>query len=132
MHPKIMARRIEAFTKKQQKMIRNHGYVIHMVARESTHTHGLLENFGHPEIECVLPMDPNILGHLLKDLGERVKAGVCLQDGQQLNDLIQHLPVKLVASPNGLRLILPDPEGKLEKEEMHPDYAAQYEGLAKN
>ena len=46
-----------------------------------------------------------------------------------ITDLIQDFPVKLVASANGLRIILPDPKGNLERERMEPKYAAQYDGL---
>lgn len=128
MHKRMLDRRLCVFFKKQKLLKAKYGYVIHAVPGQSTHTHGLYESFGHPEIECTLPTDPNLLMHLVRDLAERVKGGQFFTSGEMVDDLIQNFSVKLAGCPTGLRLILPDPNGSLDVSTMLPDYAAQYKG----
>jgi hypothetical protein len=66
---------------------------------------------------------------LLFDLGRRVKAGTRFSAGDTVADVIQDFAVKLVACADGLRLIVPDSKGELEREKMEPAYASQYNGL---
>ena len=125
-----------------------HGWIAELVADDSDsptgfnlHTHGLRENYSHPDFQIVVPL-PDKVGHaLLVTLAERVKAGERFEAGQKVADVIegggrlegQELLVKMVeATECGrpvLRVILPDPRGKLELGEINEQYAKQYADL---
>ena len=67
---------------------------------------------------------------IISTVADRVRTGEKLADGQLLNEVIKNFPVKLYAAKEGgrdvFRIILPDPEGKLEQDEMNDQYKTQY------
>lgn len=78
----------------------------------NTHTHGL-EKYGHLDFQVVLAMPPELIGHLLNDLGLRVQAGEKFKDGDVIDDLLANgYLVRLIeveeTGRKVLRLLLPD------------------------
>lgn len=97
------------------------------------HTHGVRESFGHPDLQLVLPIAPEKASDLLRSFVLEVKKGRYFKDGQVVDDLLQDgFKVKFVKVDEGgrevLRVILPDPQGNVEKDAMDEAYAAQYQG----
>jgi hypothetical protein len=111
--------------KQHQEILKRNGFVIHVVPGQ-VHTHGLLENYDHDDIECVVPVSSSIIYTILNDIGQRIKAGEKFVADIEYDKIIKNFNVKFIKSDPGLRLILPDPEGQLDREKMQPEYAVQY------
>jgi Domain of unknown function (DUF4262) len=118
-----------------------HGWIVHFIAEGAetptgfdAHTHGLQENYNHPDFQIVIPL-PQKVGHtLMITLADRVKAGERFQAGQKVAEVIHGAGglVKLIdATECGrpvLRVILPDPHGKLDLGEIDDQFVRQYDG----
>jgi len=121
----------EAFQKHQDEMLEKHGWVVHYVIDHGIHTHGLAENFDHPDLEITLPADPKILHPVFSGIVEQIKDGKKFSDGE-ISDTVLSGDYKalFVEAQEGnrtvLRIILPDSDGNLEQEKMVPCYAEQY------
>ena len=106
------------------------GWFAHQVPG-NYHTHGVLESFGHQDIQVVLQIDPNAIHRIVSGVINDIKEGKQFQAGQNYSKVIQKLDVTFIEATENdrtvLRLIFPDANGKLLKEEMDPDYAAQYD-----
>jgi hypothetical protein len=57
--------------KLETKSMKEYGWYAHLVQDDcacpnhfNAHTHGLLETFGHTDLQCCMPMDGNILMHI--------------------------------------------------------------------
>lgn len=79
----------------------------------NAHTHGLMEQFGHPDFQLVLNIDPNTIGGILNTLGIRVRNGEKFNAGDIVEDVIgDGYKVRLDAAVECdrivLRVILPD------------------------
>lgn len=122
---------IKKLQKQEEEMVKKYGYVVHLVAEAANyHTHYLMESFGHPELEIRLNIDPQVAAHFLNKLGERVVAGEKFTDKQILKDFFNPgFDGLLVKSSHGLRLIVPDEAGCLDKDEMNSVFAVQFEML---
>ena len=138
------------YRKWEQANMQNHGWIIHFVAQgdESSptgfnaHTHGLQQNYDHADFQVVIPLPQQVVHTIMITLADRVKAAERFQAGQTVADVIegggrltgQELLVKLVDATEGgrpvLRVILPDPNGKLDLGEINAQYARQYADLA--
>jgi hypothetical protein len=120
--------------------MQKHGWFADLVEQDpdsptgfNLHTHGLQENHHHPDFQIVVPL-PAKVGHaLLITLADRVKAGERFAAGQKIDGVIEGAGelVKLVVATEGdrrvLRVILPDPAGKLELGEINAQNARQYQ-----
>jgi hypothetical protein len=118
--------------------MKRHGWICHFVTDDESsptglnlHTHGLQENYQHPDFQIVVLL-PEKVGHsILIALADRVKAGEKFQDRQKVDEIIQRFPVKLIDAVECgrpvLRVILPDPRGKLDLGEIGDPYARQYD-----
>ena len=122
-------------------MITKHGFCVHYVKEEKTfpykvniHTHGIEDHLGHPDLQIVLPVPPDVAASLFAILYVKIKDGARFSDGQVLNtpeDEIK-LPIKFVSAKEGgrdlLRVILPDVEGRTSYSEMSDKFRRQYLG----
>jgi hypothetical protein len=122
-----------------QANMQKYGWIAELVERDpdsptgfNLHTHGLFENHDHLDFQIVVPL-PAEIGHtLLVTLADRVKAGERFTPGQKVDGVIDGAGglVKLVEATEGdrrvLRVILPDPAGKLDLGEINAQYARQY------
>lgn len=124
----------------ENKALAERGFYVHYVSSDSSsptnfnaHTHGLQAFGNHLDFQLVIPLPPGIAHNIICSLAERVKDGERFVSGQRLDSVIRNFEIKLVkASENDrdvLRIILPDPHGKLEPEEINEQYAAQYEDI---
>lgn len=116
------------------------GYYIHYVTSDpevgpglaNIHTHGIGETWGHPEFQVVVPIPPDVATAILDVLADRVKAGERFEAGRRYGDVIARLDVMMVEATEGgrpvLRVILPDPAGCLDREEIEPPWDRQWPG----
>jgi hypothetical protein len=126
---------------RNEKMLKQFGWFAHIVVDDpdsptqfNWHTHGLQERYGHRDFQIVCPLPPKVAHQIGTTLADRVKAGEAFGSGQKLAQVLREgLLVKLIAATecgrDVLRIILPDPRGKLDLGEIDEQFALQYEGL---
>lgn len=118
------------------------------------HTHGLMENFNHKDLECILPVEcyeedlKCIMGDnditrafvhsiyvVMEKVVERIKKGEKFKAGKCYNNINGELRIRMLSSVGTdgrdlLRIILPDLEDKLHKSlMMNEDYKKQFNGI---
>ena len=123
-----------------REKMKKHGWIVHFVPDDeqsptgtNIHTHGLQENFGHPDFQLIVPLPQKMAHNILINLADRVKAGEVFTDGQVVTGVIRGFEVKMVtATETGrvvLRVVIPAKDGKLDREEMSEPWVKQYADL---
>jgi len=142
MDKRIEQRRMKVLQNEQQEMIKEHGWFMHYVFEHhgelnglaNIHTHGLKENFNHPDIQVVLPLPPEVIHGVFSGIVEDVKNGRAFKPDVATKEVLQGYDVYFKEyTENGrkvLRLILPDPQGKFPfDEDCLDDYKSQFDVL---
>lgn len=142
MHEKIFKRRVQNMVSKEQEMLEEHGWLVHFVFESNgelnglanCHTHGLLENFGHKDLQIVLPISPENAHPLLSGIVSQIKEGRVFEPDIATSKVISNFDVFFKEFEENertvLRLILPDPNGKYPSDEDCEDpYNRQFEIL---
>lgn len=119
---------------KQLRAVSKHGFYAHLVpvggGFVNAHTHLVAEAFDHDDFQIVLSIPPQTISGIFHDFVDRVKAGEQFKDGDEVTGIIINGPVKLINAVENfrhvLRVILPDPEGKLDASEMREPFVEQY------
>jgi hypothetical protein len=119
--------------------IAKHGWFAHIVPDDNAlpykfnaHTHGMAENKGHPDFQIVLPLDHETTMGIFWRLAERIDDGERFDTriGEPVDRVIQMIPVAMARATEGdrevLRVILPDPQGKVLVREIDPQFLLQY------
>ncbi len=125
--------KLEAWMEQQ---LRECGWAAHIVPNSdesptgfNAHTHGLLESFGHPDLQVVYRFDPSTIGLLFNEVVERIKAGLVLTDGYQ-GEIVPGVSfVVITARESGrdvLRLVFPDDQGSLDRATMTQPQVQQF------
>lgn len=119
----------------EQDCMEKYGFWVHLVQDDESptginiHTHGL-ETYDHPDFQLIVPLPQQFAHSIVSDLANRVKNGERFSAEQNVDKVIKQWPVKLIdAEESGrkvLRIVLPDPDGKLERDEINDQYAIQY------
>jgi hypothetical protein len=129
--------------KTPEQMMEEHGWIVHYVfetdKREfnglcNIHTHGLEQNFDHPDFQVVLPLDPKVIHPVLSGMVADVKQGKQFLANVRDNRVLSGMDVMFKEfEENGrtvLRLIVPDPNGLLpDQEGCQEPYSRQFEEL---
>ena len=117
-----------------QKM-EKHGWIIHALSdAPGGHTHGLREVFGHPDLEVMLPVDPQTIGVWLHAIVNAIKDGEVFADGEEVEGIFS-CPVRfcdaIESGRSVLRVLFPDPQGRFPGElGCQPVFDEQMEGIA--
>ena len=119
----------------RQKNIEEFGYFAEFVVGGDTvnyHTHGVLENFDHPDFQIVLNIDPKTANWIFHDMVEKIKSGDRFEPGKVYSGILGNgyniaVTPAMESNRDVLRVILPDDSGSLESSEK--DYALQLENL---
>ena len=98
------------------------------------HTHGLQESFNHPDLQCVLSVDPKMIHSIFCTIVDKIKDGQIFRSGKCYEDILKGgFKVRFVSAKQGdrevLRMILPDKHGKLHKSLMEESFKIQYNGI---
>lgn len=130
MHKKIMDKRIQVTRDHEKQLLKEHGWLIHYVfeTEESSlnglaniHTHGLAETFGHMDLQVVLPIAPETIHPVLHGIVHDIKNGKVFHPNERSSEVLQGMDVYFAPytehDRDVLRLILPDPNGRLPFEE---------------
>ena len=128
----------------QNEMMEKHGWYVDCVfdsedckcesgTGADVHTHGLPESFGHPDLQCVLPINGKLIHSVFITIVNKIKEGKKFESGKCYSGLIKGFKLRFVesveCSRKVLRVILPDKNGKLHKNLMEEDFRVQYNGL---
>lgn len=132
---------LEATLRHEQEMMQKNGWYAHIVADEPSlplgfnyHTHGFPESFQSPDIQIILPLDQRVVHGVARIIAQRLREGRKFKLGEREGDLLgggfDVMFVEAVESDRPVwRVILPDGKNQLERDKMHPDFAAQWHGL---
>lgn len=99
----------------------------------NAHTHGLGDGTPpHPDLQLVLPLPDATVRAVFAAAIDRIAAGRRFVPGVVVTDLLRSLPATFARAREGgrevLRVILPDPAGRLGIDGCEPYYARQYDG----
>lgn len=129
MHKRIQERRnqeerFQEVKRRQDVALEEHGWFAHFVfdhdgnmgGMANCHTHGVWENFGHRDLQIVLPIQPEVAHGLFTTVVEQVKKGRIFKTDTAEDKVINNLDVHFREYEDQgrklLRIILPDPTGK--------------------
>jgi hypothetical protein len=98
----------------------------------NVHTHGLLESFGHPDFQIVLPLAERVAHAILITLADAVKEGRRFAPGDVAGGIIEGYDVGFATATECgrevLRVIIPGPDGRVRRGEIGGGYEVQYDG----
>lgn len=127
--------RHDALVQWSKDMLDKYGFFIHFVIdgeHANIHTHGLDENFHHPDLQIALNIPQQSACGLLHAIVDQIRKGKSFETGRDYDE-IATLPTRFIRAEECgrtvLRLIIPDRAGTLDREGMDPAFARQYENL---
>lgn len=130
---------VEAFErlrKIEAEKIAEYGWLIHVVSdttaamKVNIHTHGIAENFGHPDLQILVPMSNNQIHSFFNEIVNRIKAGDRFSDGDEIPDMEKIRAVAATESGRTvIRFIFPDENGSVDPSTMEYPYNMQYADL---
>lgn len=115
-----------------------HGWHIHIITEYDSqsptgtnyHTHGLLEKFEHPDLQIVIPIDPQVAAAFFWSIVPRIEAGEKFKAGDTIDD-VNGFTVRFIDAIEDkravLRMILPDRYGELDKDKISGNLHLQYD-----
>lgn len=124
----------------EREMMAKHGWYAHFVTGEdpqsptgfNAHTHGLERTFGHPDVQIVVPLPPDLAHGVMVSIVDLLKKGVRLEPGRRYEEVLQGYHVEFAwADESGrrvLRAILPDKDDRTAKGEIGEPYSEQWKG----
>lgn len=121
----------------EEEMLEKHQFYIHYVIdadlpyKVDIHTHGLRENFDHPNLQIVLPLDEKNAKGILHAAANFIKDGGCFLPNKTYSKLLKGaFEIKFVKAVNHgeeiLRMIIPDKLNNLSYDKMDQEYKKQY------
>ena len=124
---------IEELEAREREAMEQEGWYAHIVVAEKEgdlanyHTHGMPHSFQHPDLQVVLPMNPNVIHNVVHGIVEKIKEGTVYEDGDVVDDLIQGgYSLKFVAATENdrpvLRIIVPDASNNLDPDTLDGMY----------
>ena len=123
-----------AVKQKEEESMAKYGWVTHAVQDDddypygiNIHTHGLKKNFDHPDLQICFPIDPRIAHTIISNVVGHIKDGKKYRDCEEADEIIENFKVMFVSvSEDQLRIILPDPKGKISVDDIDTKYLCQY------
>lgn len=96
------------------------------------HTHGIADRHGHLDFQIVIPLPPEVAMAILNDLGDRARKGERFEAGMVSHEILRNMPVTFAYAVECwrrvVRVILPDPQGSVDRDTMDSKYAMQWDG----
>lgn len=118
----------------EREQYQKHGWIAHLVLPDDEtgmanyHTHGLAM-----DLQIVLPICPDLAKNLLQAAVDLLKSGTELLHGVDYSRIVDGYSVRFVrAIESGrpvLRMIIPNSDGKLDRDQMAGLFATQWEGV---
>jgi hypothetical protein len=90
---------VEAVLEKEKKLIEDYGWYAHYVPGSdefpfgiNMHTHGVAENFDHPDLQICVNMNPHSGHSIISDVIKNIKDGKKYVAGEKYGELIKPKP----------------------------------------
>lgn len=124
MDQRIAEKRIKEMKRKQNVALEEYGWFAHYVfdndgeldEMANLHTHGVWENFGHRDLQIIIPIQPEVVHGIFANVIAQIKKGRFFQTDKPENNVINNYDVHFrefeEQGRKVLRIILPDPSGK--------------------
>lgn len=122
--------------------LKEYGFYTHYVPDDdedsptqiNIHTHGLPDSFDHPDLQIVVPLEPQTASQILHDIVSWIKKGNEVKVNTPYSFFIKGMDVMFTwaveCDRDVLRLILPDTKGKLLPDEIQDPFSSQWEGTS--
>lgn len=106
-----------------QETLKKYGWLAHFVLDDTNtpnntnyHTHGLAEQFGHPDLQICLPLRPEIAHSVMTKIINKIKEGKRFEPGIEYDGLLAGgYKLQFIAAEEGdrkvLRVVFPNTEG---------------------
>jgi len=114
---------MDKLVKWHKEMLDEHGWYLHYVPNDTQapndtncHTHGLFENFGHPDLQICFPLHPDLAHQIIATIVSEIKKGARFeQDRTYLGILENEYPIRFIQAVECgrkvLRALIPDEQG---------------------
>lgn len=123
----------------QSEMMKKYGWFAHYVPNDedsptgfNAHTHGFEDSWGHPDVQIVVGMPQAQLHGILIVIANLLKKGETFEPGRKYEEILQGYPVTFAWAKEGsrrlLRMILPDKDGGVMRDEIQAPYSIQWNG----
>ena len=125
--------------KQREQMMKAHGWIVDAVidndcesgTGHNIHTHGIEENYGHLDLQCILPINKKVAHSIFCIVVEKIKEGKTFKAGKCYAGLVKNeYKIRFMEAEEGgrkvLRMILPDEKGKLHKNLMEESFRVKY------
>ena len=123
----------------EKKNMEEYGWYVHFVKDDdeapyeyNMHTHGLEVTYKHLNLQICCPLQREVAHNIIANIVQEIKDGDVFTAGARVPGIILNYAVLFVEATECnrtvLRVILPDATGCLDKDEMKPDWALQYNG----
>lgn len=128
---------MEALQKKQAAILEKYGWMVHYVFdddefpnRTNYHTHGISDNFNHPDLQICLPIQPEVAHGLFEAAINNIKKGLVYDANIEYDNILAGgFKVKFMETQDGsrkvLRMLIPDENGGYDapyyKEQLNTD-----------
>jgi len=122
----------------ERDCLKQHRWFAHIIYEDKTsptkfnyHTHGLSEFFDHPDLQIVFPLPPKDAHAVMTRIVDRIKHGKRFNDNDVMSGVINEsmsIMFIKVSEDNRevLRVIIPGPDGIIDKDKMEHPYCHQY------
>lgn len=132
---------IEAVLAREAEWMEKHGWYCHVVGDDSDsptgfnyHTHGMRESFDHPDIQCVLPMNPQVIHSVVHTIAAKIKEGQKFVVGKRYPNIVGNGFDVLFANAEEcdrpvLRLMIPDKHNKFDPTVVEGVFRDQWGGV---
>lgn len=122
-----------------KKMMEEYGWYAHYVPNDKDsptgfngHAHGFDESWKHPDIQIVMAMPQKQIHGIMIRLAELVAEGKKFKPGVEYDQILEGYPVMFGWAEEGgrrvLRMILPDKQGRVARDEITAPYKDQWKG----
>lgn len=140
-----MAELVKKKAIQREKAMKAEGWIIEVISDtkdskcatgtgRDAHTHGIEEKFGHMDLQCVLPINADLVGDIFHRIVKMIKEGTKFESGKCYGDIVNNkYKIRFLTAMEGdrevLRIIIPDKNGKLHKELMEEKFRVQFNGI---
>lgn len=136
---KVKDQRLQLYERWKNAHININGWVVDLVGGHDDmpfgmdlHTHGLLENYNHPDLQLVLPLDRKLMNSIIRTCVDMVKDGTKFEPGKPYSKIVKGMDVGFAEAVEDdrmvLRLIFPDKNGNWSRDTIAGDLVKQFEG----
>ena len=118
----------------EKDQIEKHGWFIHYVRLPhgliNCHTHGMESKHNHPNLQILCPLPPDAAKEIFWTCVRRIESGERFPLHENVDGIIQGLSVRFIKANECrrpvLRIIFPDRDGNLEKDQIAYPFGKQY------